>query len=156
MVSRAECNLLPTSLMYFGLDEKSVQKDRMDPIFCTSLVSANLRRVTSPPNSTLRRYQSYLLLYIIFIFYLPRCTLLEFPSFPPLSALPFLSYCNETKTTRYAGIRQKKGQVREDLKTKKIQLTFFLNLLNQDPWKYPTNFQVLKSYMRSLIELDPL
>ena len=43
----------------------------------------------SPPNSTPRRFSSYLLLYFLFIFYLPRCILPDFPSVSSLASLPF-------------------------------------------------------------------
>ena len=52
----------------------------------------NLTRVTSPPNSTPRRFPSHLLLtlilYFLFIFYLPRCTLPDFPC-SSQACLPF-------------------------------------------------------------------
>ena len=44
------------------------------------LVRANLKRVTSLLFLITRRFPSYLLLYSLFIFYLPRCTLPDFPS----------------------------------------------------------------------------
>ena len=47
-------------------------------------VRANLTKVTSPPNSTTRRFRSYLLLtlplYFLFILYFPRCNPPLFPS----------------------------------------------------------------------------
>ena len=55
------------------------------------------------PNSTRRRFPFYLLLTlllcILFIFYLPRCTLPDFPSGSSLSSLSFLSCCHGTTTT---------------------------------------------------------
>ena len=46
----------------------------------------NLTRVTWPPNSTPKWFPSFLLFthlsYFLFIFYLPWCTLLDFPSVP--------------------------------------------------------------------------
>ena len=65
--------------------------------------SANLARVTSPPNSTPRRFPSYLLftilLYFLSIFYHPRWTLLDFPSVFSLASLPFLYCCHRTTST---------------------------------------------------------
>ena len=52
-----------------------------------AIVRANLTRVTSPP----RRFPSYLLIYFLFIFYLSRCTLPDFPSVSSLASQPFLS-----------------------------------------------------------------
>ena len=53
--------------------------------------------------STPRRFPSYLLLtlllYFLFIFYLPRCTLPDFPSVSSLTFLSFWSCCNRTTTT---------------------------------------------------------
>ena len=70
-----------------------------------TFVRANLTRNSSPPNSTLRRFPSYLLLtfllYFLLIFHLPRCTLLNFPSVSSLTSLPFLSCCHRTATTWY-------------------------------------------------------
>ena len=66
----------------------------------STILRANLTRVISPPNSTTRRFPSYLLLtlllYLLFIFYLPRCTLPDFPSVSSLTSLPFLSCCHQT------------------------------------------------------------
>ena len=50
-------------------------------------VRANLTRVTSLPNSTQRGFTSYLLLYFLFIFYFPWCTL---PNFILFLVLPWL------------------------------------------------------------------
>ena len=55
----------------------------------------NLTKVTSPS----RRSPSHLLLYLLFIFYLPRFTLLFFPSVSSLASLPFLSCCHRTTTS---------------------------------------------------------
>ena len=55
----------------------------------------------SPPNSTPRRFQHYLLLtnllYFLFIFYLSWCTLPNFSSVSSQGSLPFLS-CYQTTT----------------------------------------------------------
>ena len=77
--------------------------------FCTILFDwllANLTRNTSPTNSTPRRFPFYLLLtlllYFIFIFHLPRCTLLDFfsvsyPAFlPVVKASSFLTCSHQT------------------------------------------------------------
>ena len=48
------------------------------------------------PNSTPRRFPSHLLLYFLFIFYHPRCTL---PDSSSVSSLPFLYCCHLTTTT---------------------------------------------------------
>ena len=65
-------------------------------------MSIRLTRVTSPPNSTPRRFPSYLLLTLLlnflFIFYFPLCTLPDFPSISPQASLPFLSCCHRTTT----------------------------------------------------------
>ena len=54
------------------------------------------------PNCTRRRFLFYLLLTlllcILFIFYLPRCTLLDFYSISSQASLPFLSCCHRTIT----------------------------------------------------------
>ena len=54
----------------------------------------------SPPNSTPRRFPSYLLvtflLYFLFIFYHPLCTIPDFPSVSSLASLSFLSCCHRT------------------------------------------------------------
>ena len=47
-------------------------------------------------NSTARRFLSYLLLYFLLIFYLPRCTLLDFSSVSYLASLPFWTWCHRT------------------------------------------------------------
>ena len=52
-------------------------------------------RVASPANLTSTRFLSYLLLYFLFIFYLPRYTLPDFPSV----FFPFLSCCHLTTST---------------------------------------------------------
>ena len=59
-----------------------------------TIVRTNLTRVTSPPNSAPRRFPSYLLLYFLFIFYLPRCTLPDFPSVSSPASLPVLPCCH--------------------------------------------------------------
>merc|ERR1719154_945076 len=68
-----------------------------------ALVRANLTMVTSPPYSSPRWFPSYLLLtlllYFIFIIYLPRCTLPNFPSVSSLASLLFLPCCHRTTTT---------------------------------------------------------
>jgi len=43
-----------------------------------------------------RRFPTYLLLYLFFIFYLSRCTLTNFPSVSSLASLPFLSCYHRT------------------------------------------------------------
>ena len=48
-------------------------------------------------NSTPKRFPSYLLLYILFIIYLPWCTLSDFPSMTSQASLLFLS-CHRTAT----------------------------------------------------------
>ena len=72
-----------------------------------SLVRANLARGTSPPNSTPRRFPYYLLLtfllYFLLIFYLPHCTLPDFPSVSSQVSLPFLS-CYRTATTSISSL----------------------------------------------------
>ena len=50
-----------------------------------------------PPNSTPRRFPSHLFLTLI-TFYLPRCTLSDFPSVSYMASLPFLSCCHRTST----------------------------------------------------------
>ena len=59
-------------------------------------------RVTSPQNSTPRRFPSHifltLLLYFLYNFYLSRCTLLEFHSVYYLASLPFFCCCHRTTT----------------------------------------------------------
>ena len=52
-----------------------------------------------PPNSTPRRLPSYLLLYFRFVFYIPRCTVPDFPSTSSQASLTFLSCCHRTTTT---------------------------------------------------------
>ena len=47
----------------------------------------------SHSNSTARRFPSYLLLYFLFILYLPRSTLPDFPSVSSLASLLLLSCC---------------------------------------------------------------
>ena len=72
-------------------------------IFSLTLVRANLTRVTSPPNSNTggsRLIFSVLYSYFIFIFYLPRCTLPDFPSVSSLVFLPFLP-CHRTTNSSY-------------------------------------------------------
>ena len=53
---------------------------------------------TAPPNSTPRRFPSYLLLCFLFIFYLPRYSLPDFHSISSLASMPFLSCCHQTTT----------------------------------------------------------
>ena len=57
---------------------------------------------TSGPNSTPRQLQFYflltLLLYFLFIFYLPRFTLPDFTSMSSQTSSPFLSCCHRTTT----------------------------------------------------------
>ena len=52
-------------------------------------------KIYKPPNSTTRRFPSYLLLtlllYLLIIFYLPRRTLPDFPSVSSLTSLSFLN-----------------------------------------------------------------
>ena len=58
-------------------------------------------------NSTPWRFPSYLLLalplYFLFIFYLPRCTLRDFPSVSTQASLLFLSCCHRTTTYQWLG-----------------------------------------------------
>ena len=65
------------------------------------LVRPYLSRVTSSSNSTPRRFPSYLLLtlllYFLFIFYLPRCTLCSFCFFPAFLAIFILLSSNNNK-----------------------------------------------------------
>ena len=65
-----------------------------------TLVWANLTGVTSPPNSTAIWFPFYLflnlLLYFLFIFYLPQHTLTDFLSDSSLASLSFLSCCQRT------------------------------------------------------------
>ena len=63
------------------------------------LVRADLTRVTSPTNSTPRRISSYLLLYFLFIFHIPRWPLPDFPSVSSLVSLSFPTCCHLTTTT---------------------------------------------------------
>ena len=58
---------------------------------------ANLTRVTSPPNSNTdgsRLIFSIPFSYFLFVFYLPRCTIPDFPSVSSLAFLPFLPCCH--------------------------------------------------------------
>ena len=62
----------------------------------------NLTRVTSTPNPTTdgsRLIFSVPFSCFIFIFYLTRCILLNFPSVSSLASLPFLPCCHRTTTT---------------------------------------------------------
>ena len=62
-----------------------------------TVVRANLTRLTSPPNSTTggsRIIFSVLFSYFLFIFYLPWCTLPDFPSVSSLASLPCLFCCD--------------------------------------------------------------
>ena len=62
-----------------------------------TLVRANLTKVTSPPNSNAggsRLIFSVPLSYFLFIFYLPQCTLPDFPSDSSLASLPFSPCCH--------------------------------------------------------------
>ena len=60
---------------------------------------------TSPPNPTPRGFLSYLLLnlllYFLFIFHLPRCTLPDFPSVSSLAFLPFFPCCHLITTSKF-------------------------------------------------------
>ena len=74
--------------------------------------------VTSPPNSTPKWLPSYLfltlLLCILFIVYLPRCTLPDFLSVSSQASLPLLSCCHRTTTatsTRVAKSSKKKAKI---------------------------------------------
>ena len=63
----------------------------------------SISSVTSPPNSTLRQFPSYLLLtlplYFIFIYYLTRCILPDSPSISSQASLPLLSCCHCKKNS---------------------------------------------------------
>ena len=71
-----------------------------DVLFIKSIWMDNFTRITLFSNSTPRRLSSYLLLallpYFFFIFYLPRCSLPNFPSVSSLVSLPLLSCCPRT------------------------------------------------------------
>ena len=64
---------------------------------------ANLTKLTSPLNSTPRRFSTYhlstLLLHFLFDFSLPRCTLPDIPSVSSLASSPFLPCCHRAATT---------------------------------------------------------
>ena len=64
-------------------------------------LSANLTSVTSPPNSYTGGsclIFSVPFSYFLFIFYLPQCTLPDFPSDSSLASLQFLSSCHRATT----------------------------------------------------------
>ena len=66
------------------------------------ILRANLTRVTSPLNSITdgsRLTFSVIFSYFLFIFYLPRCTLPDFPSVSSLASLPFLPCCHLTTSS---------------------------------------------------------
>ena len=84
-----------TYILLFGLNI-TIQMPSLPSSF---LVRVNLTRVASPPKSTPRRFPSYLLLYFLLIFYLPRFTVLDFQSVSSLGSLPFLPCCHRTTTT---------------------------------------------------------
>ena len=117
-------------------------------IFSLTLVRANLTRVTSPPNSNTggsRLIFSVLYSYFIFIFYLPRCTLPDFPSVSSLASLPFLSCCHRTTTER----REPLGQTRITAQS------IFFNLRkvdNSNKWK---NY-VIATRVKLSVQLDAL
>ena len=73
---------LPNTLQTIAFINKG--HDYNDPV-----VRVNLTRATSALSSTPWRFSSYLLSHLIF--YLPRCTLPDFPPVSSLSSLPFLS-----------------------------------------------------------------
>ena len=69
-----------------------------------TLLRANFTKVTSPPNSTRRRFPSYLLftffLHFLSIFYLTRYIPPDFPSFFfPWLPCHFISFCHRATTT---------------------------------------------------------
>ena len=75
------------------------------PLYRETLVSrtarANLTRITSPSNTNTggsRLIFSVPFSHFSFIFYLPRCTLQDFPSVSSLASLPFLPCCHRTTT----------------------------------------------------------
>ena len=68
-----------------------------------TLVRANLTGVTSLPNSNTGGSSlifSVPFSYFLFIFYLPRWILPDFPSVSSLASLPFLPCCYQTTTTQ--------------------------------------------------------
>ena len=69
----------------------------------------------SPPNSTTGDFRlifSVPFSYSLFIFYLPRCTQLDFHSVSSLASLPFLPCCHRTITTKLTKITTKSISVR--------------------------------------------
>ena len=87
-------------LWYSSLSQ--TQTERADPR------ESQPHKGTSPPNPTTggsRLFFSVPFSYFLFIFYLPRCTLPDFPSFSSLASLLLLSYChhdnnNNNRVTR--------------------------------------------------------
>ena len=81
-----------------GLHSPNSSHEKTTDLKCLYLLSY------SPSNSTPRRFPSYLLLtlllYFFFIFYLPRCTLQDFPSVSSLAfAIFILSKNNNSSRT---------------------------------------------------------
>ena len=75
-----------------------------------TLVRTNLTRVTSPPNSTPRRFSSYFLLTpLIFSFHLLPLPVhpTDFPSVSSPASLPFISSCHQRTTTTCIGFPSK-------------------------------------------------
>ena len=71
------------------------------------LVGANLTRVTSAPNSNTG--SSHLIFsvpfsYFLFIFYLPRCILLDFPSASSLASLPFFTLLSSNNNNMHSNL----------------------------------------------------
>ena len=76
-------------LWYSSLSQ--TQTERADPR------ESQPHKGTSPPNPTTggsRLFFSVPFSYCLFSFYLPRCTLPDFPSFSSLASQPFLSCCH--------------------------------------------------------------
>ena len=102
------------------------------------LVRANLTRLTSPLNSTQKRFMSHLLLtlllYFLLIFYLPQCTLPDFPSVSALAFMPFLSCCHvttkTTKTRAACAMRVCNNKKKSFIIQRQIMIFFFLCVIN--------------------------
>ena len=93
-------------MMYFEFFILIRKQTEFRAFWCTTTSKRILLKrsifISSPPNSTPRRLSSYfhmtLLLYFLFIFYLPRCNLSGFPSISSRASLPFLCCCQRTTT----------------------------------------------------------
>ena len=94
--------------LFFFIRIISPQNSESFCSYCEHFNSPSVSRIflgkflTSPPNSTPRRFPLYLLLtfilYFFLIFYPARCTLPDFSSISSLASLSFL-YCCHRKTT---------------------------------------------------------